>query len=69
MSQAHENNFFDLGSEGDNGKCVLHYAFSQIFDGYFEELPLSVVSKDPPSGGEVSPEVWQLKGGAPTRHT
>ena len=53
MSQAHENNAFDLGTEGDNGKGVLHYAFSQIFDGYFEELPLSVVGKDPPSGGEV----------------
>ena len=62
MGQAHEHSIFDLGTEGDNGKGVLHFAFSQVFDGYFEDLPLSLVSKDPPSGGNVSPEVWQLKG-------
>ena len=62
MGQAHEHSIFYLGREGDNGKGVLHFAFSQVFDGYFEDLPLSLVSKDPPSGGNVSPEVWQLKG-------
>ncbi len=62
MSSKHENNVFDLGEEGDNGKGVLAYALSQVFDGYYEDLPLSVVKEDPPSGGVVSPEVWQLKG-------
>jgi phage/plasmid-associated DNA primase len=62
MSSKHEHNIFDLGEEGDNGKGVLAFALSQVFDGYYEDLPLSIVSQDPPSGGKVSPEVWMLKG-------
>ena len=62
LSSAHENNVFDLGEEGDNGKGVLAYALSVVYDGYYEDLPLGLLKEDPPSGGKVSPEVWQLKG-------
>ena len=55
MSQTHENNVFDLGTEGDNGKGVLHFALSQVFDCYFEDLPLGAVCKDPPSGQHCLP--------------
>ena len=37
-------------------------AFRATFDGYYEDLPLSVVSKDPPTGDETSPQVYKLQG-------
>ena len=59
---SHENSIFDLGEEGDNGKEVLAAATRETFDGYYEELPLATVTKDPPSGNETSPQVYKLQG-------
>ena len=59
---SHENSIFDLGEEGDNGKGVLAAATRETFDGYYEELPLATVTKDPPSGNETSPRVYKLQG-------
>ena len=59
---SHENSIFDLGEEGDNGKGVLAAATRETFDGYYEELPLATVTKDPPSGNETSPQVYKLQG-------
>jgi hypothetical protein len=62
MTSQHENNIFDLGEEGENGKGVLAFALGSVYDGYYEDLPLSLLKEDPPSGGKVSPDVWKLKG-------
>ncbi|CAJ1456450.1 unnamed protein product, partial [Effrenium voratum] len=62
LGVSHENSVFDLGEEGDNGKGVLAAAFRSVFGGYYEELPVQVVSKDIPSGSAASPEVYRLQG-------
>ena len=62
MSSKHESAIFDIGEDGENGKGVLAFALSQVFDGYYEDIPLGTVRDDPPTGGKVSPEVFKLKG-------
>ena len=54
LGVSHENSVFDLGEEGA--------AFRSVFGGYYEELPVQVVSKDIPSGSAASPEVYRLQG-------
>ncbi len=62
MSSKHENAIFDIGEDDENGKGVLAFALSQVFDGHYEDIPLGAVKDDPPTGGKVSPEVFKLKG-------
>ena len=51
----------DVG-DGGNGKSFLVYALRLLAGSYYSEVPMAMLTKEPPKSNECNPDLWALRG-------